>query len=318
MGLNSFPCPLVEAHLPCVAKDDESEPILEGNMASAFSETAGKTSWAGVKVDPNETWKAKDIVQNLIGTVGSDLIKKFTPSTPPRADELPDVAFILGQSLGNERKGFESNFWAFQKSWSGVGGWDVAYELGEFDGSEDVTSNAGRSGSCLPCIQPLPYEKSSSAFLIDPALSSGLLSLAEEFSSHLQSRLPIPPTSPYASPRHIKFASEITSNLLGGVGYFSGRSLIDRSFAQEYDEQPEYEEGEEGVRETEAKELLTATPSRSFFPRGFYWDEGFHLLLIGEWDNDLRSACPTLLFLAIDLTHSGYKSRDPQVVDRSH
>lgn len=77
------------------------------------------------------------------------------------------------------------------------------------------------------------------------------------------------PISSY-SPAQTRFAESITSNLVGGIGYFYGSSIVDRNFAHEWDD--EDDAGRAPKPElTEPNVLFTATPSRSFFPRGFYW-----------------------------------------------
>lgn len=103
------------------------------------------------------------------------------------------------------------------------------------------------------------------------------------------------PQTPFSKDKkYLEFSKSMFSNLLGGIGYFHGDQLIDRSYAPEYDEENEgfWREAEEARARNAQKlegpyELFTSIPSRPFFPRGFLWDEGFHLLPILDWDADL-------------------------------
>ncbi len=125
-------------------------------------------------------------------------------------------------------------------------------------------------------------------------LDKGIAAFSTSFNQRFREIFPVPD---YPKRDALEeFSQAITSNLLGGIGYFYGTSILDPSFSYDWDDDSSPTDSDddnrgrriEGPRLTEPKALLTATPSRSFFPRGFYWDEGFHLLHIGEWDNDLR------------------------------
>lgn len=100
--------------------------------------------------------------------------------------------------------------------------------------------------------------------------------------------------APFTAEKYQRFGKNMLSNLMGGIGYFYGDHLVDRSDAAEYEEEDEnFWEAAAAARARNMPqaegpfELFTSVPSRPFFPRGFLWDEGFHLVPIAKWDIDL-------------------------------
>ncbi|KAL5103478.1 Mannosyl-oligosaccharide glucosidase [Taenia crassiceps] len=89
------------------------------------------------------------------------------------------------------------------------------------------------------------------------------------------------------SEEQVKLSKISLSNMLGGVGYFYGTSLISSPLLEASVFSSKPKSAPIPSVEYWPSALFTATPSRSQFPRGFLWDEGFHALLMARWDIEL-------------------------------
>ncbi|EPT05863.1 hypothetical protein FOMPIDRAFT_148297 [Fomitopsis schrenkii] len=230
--------------------------VESGPYAHDHSDRIGMTHFAGLRAQPGTVWQAREFILKNILDHARDVLAQYDPSKG-----LPDPSFTL--QLSDEVYS-SSNLWAVQKLFEGPFQFDVYYE------SESAKN---------------PLDAS--------VLDEGIPALLAKYNKRFDTAIPVPVDYPTTDLEGLKaFAKAITSNLVGGIGYFYGTSIVNKGFRYEWDKEEDdtsdsSSDIDEGARLTEPKALLTATPSRSFFPRGFYWDEGFHLLHIGEWDNDL-------------------------------
>ncbi|KAI0933864.1 hypothetical protein AcV5_005895 [Taiwanofungus camphoratus] len=238
-----------------VVDGPDNDAVTTGPFSSAFAHRIGKTHFAGLRAAPGDMWQAKDYILRNILEYARNALEPHKDST----SGLPDPSFIL--QLSDELYS-ASNLYAVQKFFDGPFQFDVFFE----------SASAKHKLSSL-------------------TLDEGIPALLAKYEERFDNVFPLPPSYRTSDVESLKaFAKAITSNLIGGIGYFYGTSIVDRGFAYDWDQEDDAsgaDEVEKGAKLTEPKALLTATPSRSFFPRGFYWDEGFHLLHIGEWDNDL-------------------------------
>ncbi|NXY88277.1 MOGS glucosidase, partial [Alcedo cyanopectus] len=127
-----------------------------------------------------------------------------------------------------------------------------------------------------PAVLEVTFESGSAVGagerLAGAALTAGLAERAAAFERRFEEIFSLSRRG-FPAPQR-RFAQAALSELLGGLGYFHGQPLLQAV------------PGERPVPGPETG-LLTAVPSRSFFPRGFLWDEGFHQLLLSRWDPEL-------------------------------
>ncbi|CCD24683.1 mannosyl-oligosaccharide glucosidase NDAI_0D03690 [Naumovozyma dairenensis CBS 421] len=234
-------------------KDNEGryykDPTLK-SMKIAEGADCSQMSHLSLNVPDHESWKARDIFQTIIGDSIKDIVQE--QGSMDNFDNRLTPSLYQIRNIYNLPPG---NFHYVQKT----------FDLSDTEGFEfDMIFNSAQSKQRIES-----YNEISS--LITSALNEINIKFDKIFTIDSEEKR--------------NFALETLSNLLGGIGYFHGTQIIDRTTV--FDEDQFQEIKLINGKEEGPYSLFTSVPSRSKFPRGFYWDEGFHLLQIMEYDLDL-------------------------------
>ncbi|KAI5290531.1 Processing alpha glucosidase I [Ascosphaera aggregata] len=237
-----------------ITRGPESNSFVSHDHPAYEDRPLSRTIVSSMRAPAEMLWQAKTILFAQMRQVISNYLEEYGQENIPPA---PQMFTIPNQSVE------DGNLYFVQKTFRG------GFEF-------DILFSSGSVGQALT----------------SEVLTTKIQQTRSSFSKRFKEIFA--PVAPYATAKYEEFSKSMFSNLVGGIGYFFGDSIVDRSYA------PEYEEDNEGFwEETEAAraravpqpegdaELFTAIPSRPFFPRGFLWDEGFHLIPIMEWDLDL-------------------------------
>ena len=143
----------------------------------------------------------------------------------------------------------------------------------DFDFSTGGDAKIDRSSSSVGKILSEKLSTAESAFNARFSATFGTLSTSDD------SSLPVGTEA---------VSKAALSNLLGGIGYWYGHSLVKLPKTINNMRNSDRESIIVPLWDTP---LFSATPSRPFFPRGFLWDEGFHQLLVRRWSPALSRDC---------------------------
>ncbi|KAL6450198.1 CWH41 Mannosyl-oligosaccharide glucosidase [Candida maltosa Xu316] len=162
----------------------------------------------------------------------------------------PENLFIL-----RDLQRFEGNLHFLQKIYQGPCEFDVIY-----------------TNALTPSTEKITFDN----------IESKINHAINEFDTKFDAKFHL--NKPFTSKKYKTFSKEVLSGLLGGLSYFYGDHLVDRDTVYDDDS---FENVVLDGKPEGPFELFTLVPSRPFFPRGFLWDEGFHLLPLLNYDSDL-------------------------------
>ncbi|KAJ1900334.1 Processing alpha glucosidase I [Kickxella alabastrina] len=211
--------------------------------------TGQRISGIAIKAPKSDIWRAKDLFQKEILTSAQAKASAIIKHTGSNNLSAGSLLFGL-DNVGLAKRG--KNLFFTQIMVHGEFSFDVIYECA--DKSAQIDSNA---------IAGIASER------------------REAFDRRFEATFGLREKG--FDEDHIEMARNALSSLVGGIGFFHGSSLVSN------ESKPEYGEGDSMDKPQLSKpySLFTATPSRPFFPRGFLWDEGFHQLVLGQWDSGI-------------------------------
>ncbi|KAJ3097932.1 Processing alpha glucosidase I [Phlyctochytrium planicorne] len=261
--------------------------------------TVGNLLYSGLKLPPGELWKIKDYTtQKLLINAKEHIAILEEAGVPPS----PAQSFS-----------FRCNV--------------------EEDSNVIIVQRALRTPFSLDIVFNSKTGGKEASDLSGSSLTNKLEEMSISFENRFESTFGLRKKG-YSSDM-IKFAQATMSNLVGGIGFFHGHNIVDRALEErarkEIVDTPKeaVEEDVDDYFELDLPEstkpnpqvegpwsLFTAVPSRPFFPRGFMWDEGFHQLLVGRWDNDL--SLDILSHWAHLIDERGWVAREQILGDEAH
>ncbi|KAK0919882.1 Processing alpha glucosidase I [Friedmanniomyces endolithicus] len=235
-----------------VVRESGSNSHPTHNHPSAVEKPLDRTFVHSLQVPEEALWQAKAILFGSLKTTIDSYVTEYTEAKMPPPWQTYTIQHRPGQG----------NMHIVQKTFTGAFQFDVVY---------------------TPATAETPFSGD-----VTRAIVRTVKTFEMKYDTVLK------PQAPFGGEAYARFSKNLFSNLVGGIGYFHGDQLIDRSADPAYEEENEgfWQETAEARAMNRAQlegpyELFTSIPSRPFFPRGFLWDEGFHLLPIVDWDPEL-------------------------------